>query len=185
MGVLCGSHTQSAEHIQTWRIGLRELSLGGCSLDGVFFFFSFLQSAQSAVRSSWSRGSGRTGSSSSCWDSSWPWSAGRWTSASPSAYKVSHRGRTEGRKRNKGLGRFFGERGRRTWRSFRTQLVITLGKSHNLWSIIPDPQNSQLDLPFVRKEIKRSDIRKSSFPEKCIFRKKHAFCTCNKQQQKS
>lgn len=42
-------------------------------------------------------------------------------------------------------------------------------RSHNLRSIIPDPQNPQLDLPFVRKEIERSDIRKSSFPEKCIF----------------
>lgn len=39
MCVLGGSHTQSAEHIQTWRIGLRELSLGGCTRD-VFFFSS-------------------------------------------------------------------------------------------------------------------------------------------------
>lgn len=66
---------------------------GWCSCSVCFcrlwhVMLSSCQSARFAVRSSWSRGLGRTGSSSSCWDSSWPWSAGWWTSASPSVYKV-------------------------------------------------------------------------------------------------
>lgn len=87
-------HSVSWAH--TWSIGLWEISLGGCT-HNVFYFSSFLQSAQSAVKSSWSQGSGRTGSSSSCWDSSWLWSAGWWTSASPFACKVSQCGRTKER----------------------------------------------------------------------------------------
>lgn len=67
-------------------------------------FLSSLKSAQSAVRSSWSRGSGRTGSSSSCWDSSWLWSAGWWTSASPSAYKVSRVAGRETEEETEGWG---------------------------------------------------------------------------------
>lgn len=41
-----------------------------------------------AARSSSSRGWGRTGSSSFCWACSWLWSAGSWTTPSPSVRKV-------------------------------------------------------------------------------------------------
>lgn len=62
-----------------------------------FFFLFFLslrlQCVRLAARSSWSHGWGRTGSSSFCWACSWLWSAGSWTTPSPSAKKVGKRHR--------------------------------------------------------------------------------------------
>lgn len=51
------------------------------------------QCVRPAARNSWSRGWGKTGSSSFCWGCSWLWSAGSWTTPSPSAKKVGKRQR--------------------------------------------------------------------------------------------
>lgn len=56
-------------------------------------YFVCRQCVHPAARSSWSRGWGKTGSSSFCWDCSWLWSAGSWTTPSPSAKKVGKRRR--------------------------------------------------------------------------------------------
>lgn len=84
---------------------LSPLSLHTLKIHFRDFFFSFsfclccLQCVRLAARSSWSRGWGRTGSSSFCWACSWLWSAGSWTTPSPSAKKVGKRQRA--RKRGK------------------------------------------------------------------------------------
>lgn len=67
------------------------------------FYFSLSasvcpQCVHLAAKSSWSRGWGRTGSSSFCWGCSWLWSAGSWTTPSPSAKKVGKRQRAGKRK---------------------------------------------------------------------------------------